>query len=106
MSAVIILGYFQRRHPLGLFPIDAGATTTDKISLFSKDLVIIGSFRFITVYLGLYALKYVEVSFTETVKSTAPAVTLLGTSTPICSYRKDPSFILKQVINNSLTLII
>ena len=29
------------------------------------------------MFLGLYALKYVEVSFTETVKSTAPAFTLI-----------------------------
>ena len=75
MSAVIIFGCLQRRHPLALFPLDA---VPQKIPLFSKDMVIIGSFRFVTVYLGLYALKYVEVSFTETVKSTAPAFTLLG----------------------------
>ena len=36
--------------------------------------------RFSTVFLGLFALKYVEVSFTETVKSTAPAFTLLMSS--------------------------
>ena len=33
--------------------------------------------RFITVLLGLVALNYVEVSFTETVKSTAPAFTVV-----------------------------
>ena len=77
MSAVIILGCLQRRHPLALFSVSAVPSPT-KIPLFSKDMAIIGSFRFITVFLGLYALKYVEVSFTETVKSTAPAFTLLG----------------------------
>ena len=84
MSAVIILGCLQRRHPLALFSIPAVPSPSTKIPLFSKDMVIIGSFRFITVFLGLYALKYVEVSFTETVKSTAPAFTLLGRSiTPL-----------------------
>eukprot|EP00093_Oithona_nana_P005380 05380.XXX_257317_258796_1 [CDS] Oithona nana genome sequencing. len=80
MSAVIILGCLQRRHPLALFSIPAVPSPSTKIPLFSKDMVIIGSFRFITVFLGLYALKYVEVSFTETVKSTAPAFTLLVSS--------------------------
>ena len=90
MSAVIILGCLQRRHPLALFSIPAVSSPSTKIPLFSKDMVIIGSFRFITVFLGLYALKYVEVSFTETVKSTAPAFTLLG--------RYTSSYILMQII--------
>lgn len=34
-------------------------------------------FRFSTVILGLVALKYVAVSFTETVKSSAPIFTVL-----------------------------
>lgn len=33
--------------------------------------------RFTTVFVGLIALNYVEVSFTETVKSTAPAFTVV-----------------------------
>lgn len=33
--------------------------------------------RFTTVFLGLVALNYVTVSFTETVKSSAPAFTVL-----------------------------
>lgn len=40
----------------------------------------IGSLRFATAFLGIYALKYIEVSFTETVKSTAPAFTLMISS--------------------------
>lgn len=52
----------------------------NNIPILSKDNLIIGSLRFVTVFLGLYALKYVEVSFTETVKSTAPAFTLLLSS--------------------------
>ena len=34
-------------------------------------------YRFTTVFLGLVALRFIEVSFTETVKSTAPAFTVI-----------------------------
>jgi solute carrier family 35 protein E2 len=37
----------------------------------------IHTYRFSTVLLGLVALNYVEVSFTETIKSSAPAFTVL-----------------------------
>ena len=43
-------------------------------------MIMIGSLRFATAFLGIYALKYIEVSFTETVKSTAPAFTLIISS--------------------------
>ena len=94
MSAVIILGCLQRRHPLALFSVSAVPSPT-KIPLFSKDMAIIGSFRFITVFLGLYALKYVEVSFTETVKSTAPAFTLLGGYTSSLLLNTDENYTIK-----------
>ena len=74
---IVILGSFQRKHAFFMYPVEA---TVQKIPTFSRDMIIIGSFRFLTVFLGLYALKYVEVSFTETVKSTAPAFTLLISS--------------------------
>merc|ERR1711974_335692 len=48
--------------------------------LCSKYMILIGGLRYSTAFLGLYALKYVEVSFTETVKSTAPAFTLILSS--------------------------
>ena len=48
--------------------------------IFSKYMIMIGSLRFATAFLGIYALKYIEVSFTETVKSTAPAFTLIISS--------------------------
>ena len=53
-----------------------------------KDMTGLGVMRLINVYLGLTALKFVAVSFTETVKSTAPFFTVvlsyivLGTRTP------------------------
>ena len=34
-------------------------------------------FRYTTVLLGMFALDYLEISFTETVKSTAPAFTVI-----------------------------
>ena len=97
MSAVIILGCLQRRHPLALFSVSAVPSPT-KIPLFSKDMAIIGSFRFITVFLGLYALKYVEVSFTETVKSTAPAFTLLGGYTSSLLLNIDENYTIKTQV--------
>ena len=33
--------------------------------------------RYTTVLLGMFALDYLEISFTETVKSTAPAFTVI-----------------------------
>jgi len=44
---------------------------------FTKHMVIVGGLRFGTVIFGLLALNYVAVSFTETVKSSAPAFTVL-----------------------------
>jgi hypothetical protein len=40
-------------------------------------MVVVGGLRFSTVLLGLVALQYVAVSFTETVKSSAPAFTVV-----------------------------
>ena len=77
MCAALVLGMIQRRHSFGLYPVDA---VPNHVSVLSKDVIIIGGLRFMTVFLGLYALKYVEVSFTETVKSTAPAFTLVLSS--------------------------
>ena len=92
MMAVIALGSIQRRHAFFMYPVDSNP---QKIPTFSKDMIIIGSFRFVTVYLGLYALKYVEVSFTETVKSTAPAFTLLISSLVL---KEKTSFMVKLSI--------
>ena len=78
MNVALALGFFQQRHSLGMYPVETSTTTSQTSkAFFSKDAIVIGCLRFTTVYLGLYALKFVEVSFTETVKSTAPAFTLL-----------------------------
>lgn len=45
--------------------------------LFCRNMVILGTMRFVTVVLGLVSLKYVAVSFTETVKASAPMFTVV-----------------------------
>ncbi|TMW62452.1 hypothetical protein Poli38472_005070 [Pythium oligandrum] len=44
-----------------------------------KDMVILGGVRILTVLLGLTALKYIAVSFTQTIKSSAPFFTVVLT---------------------------
>ena len=50
--------------------------TSQPLRNFMFDMVIVGLMRFATVMLGLVSLKYVAVSFTETVKSSAPFFTV------------------------------
>jgi len=50
---------------------------TKKPNSFYRHMVIVGGMRYATVLLGLIALNYVAVSFTETVKSSAPAFTVV-----------------------------
>jgi len=77
MGMTIIIGYFQQKHSFGLYTVEPARS---RKPLCSKYMILIGGLRYATAFLGLYALKYVEVSFTETVKSTAPAFTLLISS--------------------------
>lgn len=44
---------------------------------FYKVMFFVGGARFLVVYLGLVSLKYVAVSFTETIKSSAPLFTVI-----------------------------
>mmetsp|Transcript_11631 Transcript_11631/g.34479 ORF Transcript_11631/g.34479 Transcript_11631/m.34479 type:complete len:417 (-) Transcript_11631:93-1343(-) len=44
---------------------------------FMRDMFIVGILRFVTVVAGLLSLKFVAVSFTETIKSSAPFFTVL-----------------------------
>ena len=48
-------------------------------SNFSRSLIAVGTLRYSTILLGLIALWFVEVSFAETVKSSAPVFTVLIT---------------------------
>ena len=77
MLMTVIIGYFQQQYSLGMYSVEIPRT---RKPLFTKYMITIGTLRYATAFLGLYALKYVEVSFTETVKSTAPAFTLLISS--------------------------
>ncbi|TYZ62360.1 hypothetical protein PybrP1_001859 [[Pythium] brassicae (nom. inval.)] len=44
-----------------------------------KDMIVLGAVRILTVLLGLTALKYIAVSFTQTIKSSAPFFTVILT---------------------------
>ena len=68
------LGLAQTRYPLGMFDRPQAQKRPKD---FLNGVIIVGSLRYLTVLLGLVALNYVVVSFTETVKSSAPAFTVL-----------------------------
>lgn len=67
-------GYIQMHFPCGMYKT---VTRLKKPQGFYRHMVIVGGMRFATVLLGLIALNYVAVSFTETVKSSAPAFTVV-----------------------------
>lgn len=74
MLMTLVCGFAQLYFPLGMYtPVERKSKPPD----FAKNMIIVGSLRFTTVFIGLIALNYVEVSFTETVKSTAPAFTVV-----------------------------
>lgn len=74
MWMTLSLGFLQMHYPLGLFK---KIERKSRPKSFIKDMAIVGAFRFATVLLGILALNYIEVSFTETVKSSAPVVTVV-----------------------------
>ena len=74
MWMTLLLGLFQLYFPLGMYEQVERKKFPKK---FYQNMAIVGSLRFATVLLGLLALNYVEVSFTETVKSSAPAFTVI-----------------------------
>lgn len=79
MTLTCVLGCLQMYYPLGMAlenDSPKGAVQT-KPKEFWKNMFVVGSMRFSTVLLGLVALEYVAVSFTETVKSSAPIFTVL-----------------------------
>jgi len=70
MMATLICGYIQ-------MSFNKEPKRLKKPEGFVKQMTIVGGLRFATVFLGLMALEYVAVSFTETVKSSAPAFTVV-----------------------------
>ncbi|XP_046396010.1 solute carrier family 35 member E2A-like isoform X1 [Ischnura elegans] len=67
-------GFLQMYIPCGMYkPIKRLSRPPG----FYKHMILVGCTRFTTVILGLVALNYVAVSFTETIKSSAPLFTVL-----------------------------
>ena len=74
MILTTICGFIQLHYPCGMYkPVKRG----EKPASFYRHMLLVGSMRFSTVVLGLIALKYVAVSFTETIKSSAPFFTVI-----------------------------
>lgn len=74
MVGTTTLGFVQMYLPLGMYkPVKREGKPPN----FFRNMFLVGSMRFTTVLLGLVALKFVAVSFTETVKSSAPIFTVL-----------------------------
>lgn len=73
MVMTTTFGFIQMYLPLGFYtPVDREGKPPN----FWRNMVLVGTMRFSTVVLGLVALKFVAVSFTETVKSSAPLFTV------------------------------
>lgn len=73
MVMAITLGYFQMHVPLGFYK---KVDRQGKPPNFWMNMLIVGTMRFSSVVFGLIALKFVAVSFIETVKSSAPMFTV------------------------------
>jgi solute carrier family 35 protein E2 len=74
MLLTLTCGYIQMFYPIGF---GARTTRTSKPAGFYRHMCVVGGLRFVTVLFGLVALDYIAVSFTETVKSSAPAFTVI-----------------------------
>merc|ERR1711936_403863 len=72
MGLTLACGYAQV-----VMEMERKGSVSKKPSSFYRHMVIVGGMRYATVLLGLIALNYVAVSFTETVKSSAPAFTVI-----------------------------
>lgn len=83
MVMTTTFGFIQMYLPLGFYtPVDREGKPPN----FWRNMVLVGTMRFSTVVLGLVALKFVAVSFTETVKSSAPLFTVFISQVLIGEY--------------------
>ncbi|KAL8620307.1 hypothetical protein ACOMHN_059907 [Nucella lapillus] len=73
MTMTAVCGYIQMYFPMGFYTPEPRDGKPPK---FWRNMMLVGILRFSTVVLGLVALRYVAVSFTETVKSSAPLFTV------------------------------
>ncbi len=76
MTMTMIWGYTQMYYPLGMGPA-VSQHETSRPPNFRKNMIFVGSLRFAVVFLGVTAIKFVPVSFVETVKASAPIFTVL-----------------------------
>ncbi|XP_012280925.1 solute carrier family 35 member E2-like [Orussus abietinus] len=74
MLMTAICGFIQMYFPCGMY---RASSRLMRPPGFYKHMMLVGCTRFTTVVLGLVALNYVAVSFTETIKSSAPLFTVL-----------------------------
>ncbi|XP_034944969.1 solute carrier family 35 member E2A-like [Chelonus insularis] len=74
MTTTAICGFIQMYFPCGMYK---SSPRMIKPAGFYRHMILVGCTRFTTVVLGLIALNYVAVSFTETIKSSAPLFTVL-----------------------------
>lgn len=74
MIMTTLCGFIQLYVPCGMYQPMARSIRPPG---FYKHMIFVGCTRFTTVLLGLISLNYVAVSFTETVKSSAPIFTVL-----------------------------
>lgn len=81
MSQMLITAFFGAVKMYGPYYMGGKAQpsplSTQPARNFLFDMVLVGVMRFCTVMAGLISLKYVAVSFTETVKSSAPFFTVI-----------------------------
>ncbi|KAJ8320229.1 hypothetical protein KUTeg_001816 [Tegillarca granosa] len=83
MIMTATFGFIQMYLPLGFYkPVKREGKPPN----FWRNMVLVGCMRFSTVVLGLVALKFVAVSFTETVKSSAPLFTVFISQVLIGEY--------------------
>ena len=77
MTMTAVFGAIKMYGPyvVGSGPMQESPLSTQPTRTFVLDMAIVGIMRVVTVVLGLVSLKYVAVSFTETVKSSAPFFT-------------------------------
>jgi len=74
MLMTAICGLIQMYFPCGMYKANPRLMRPPG---FYKHMTLVGCTRFATVVLGLVSLNYVAVSFTETIKSSAPLFTVL-----------------------------
>jgi len=73
MLMTLTFGFIQMYLPCGMYK---PTIRYSKPPGFIKHMLMVGTMRFTTVILGLVALNYVAISFTETIKSSAPIFTV------------------------------